>query len=60
MLKRENFTEEHIRNLQQSTHRNPILLERAGCRFDLLDAHLILLAYFLIEIMIINRDNIPE
>lgn len=38
MLKRENFTEEHIRNLQQSSRRDPILLERAVYAFGLLEA----------------------
>ena len=38
MLKRENFTEEHIRNLQQSSHRDPVLLERAVYAFGLLEA----------------------
>ena len=38
MLKRENFTEEHIRNLQQSSRRDPVLLERAVYAFGLLEA----------------------
>lgn len=38
MLKRENFTEEHIRNLQQISRRDPVLLERAVYAFGLLEA----------------------
>lgn len=38
ILKRENFTEEHIRNLQQSSRRDPVLLERAVYEFGLLEA----------------------
>ena len=38
MLKRENFTEEHIRNLQQNSRRDPVLLERAVYAFGLLEA----------------------
>lgn len=38
MLKRENFTEKHIRNLQQSSRRDPVLLERAVYAFGLLEA----------------------
>lgn len=38
ILKRENFTEEHIRNLQQSSHRDPVLLESAVYEFGLLEA----------------------
>lgn len=38
ILKRENFTEEHIRNLQQSSRRNPVLLESAVYEFGLLEA----------------------
>lgn len=38
MLKRENFSEEHIRSLQQASHRDPVLLERAVYAFGLLEA----------------------
>lgn len=38
MFKRDNFTEEHIRNLQQSSPRDLFLLERAVYAFDLLEA----------------------
>lgn len=38
MLKKENFTEEHIRNLQSASHRDPLLLERSVYAFGLLEA----------------------
>ncbi len=38
MLRQENFTEQHIRNLQQSSRRDPVLLERAVYAFGLLEA----------------------
>ena len=33
MLKKENFTEEHIRDLQSASHRDPLLLERSVYAF---------------------------
>lgn len=38
MLKKENFTEEHIRDLQSASHRDPLLLERSVYAFGLLEA----------------------
>lgn len=38
MLRQENFSENHIRELQMSSHRDPILLERAVYAFGLLEA----------------------
>ena len=38
MLKRENFSEEHIRNLQNISGRDPALLERTIYAFGLLEA----------------------
>ena len=38
MLTRENFTEEHIRQLQHSSKRDPILIERTVYAFGLLEA----------------------
>ena len=38
MLLQENFTEEHIRELQKNSHRDPVLLERAVYAFGLLEA----------------------
>lgn len=38
MLARENFTEEHIRQLQHSSKRDPILIERTVYAFGLLEA----------------------
>ena len=38
MLRKENFTKEHIRELQQTSHRDPVLLERAVYAFGLLEA----------------------
>jgi hypothetical protein len=38
MLLRENFTEDHIRELQRTSHRDPALLERAVYAFGLLEA----------------------
>lgn len=38
MLKKENFTEEHIRELQKASRRDPILLERTVYAFGLLEA----------------------
>lgn len=38
MLKKENFTEEHIRELQKTSKRDPILLERTVYAFGLLEA----------------------
>ena len=38
MLTRENFTEEHIRQLQYSSKRDPILIERTIYAFGLLEA----------------------
>ena len=38
MLLQENFAEEHIRELQKSSHRDPVLLERAVYAFGLLEA----------------------
>lgn len=38
MLKKENFTEAHIRALRQKSHRNPALLERTVFAFGLLEA----------------------
>lgn len=38
MLKKENFTEEHIRTLQRDSRRDPVLLERAVYAFGLLEA----------------------
>jgi hypothetical protein len=38
MLLQENFTEEHIRELQRTSHRDPVLLERAVYAFGLLEA----------------------
>lgn len=38
MLLQENFAEEHIRELQRSSHRDPVLLERAIYAFGLLEA----------------------
>ncbi|MBQ9663313.1 MAG: nucleotidyl transferase AbiEii/AbiGii toxin family protein [Oscillospiraceae bacterium] len=38
MLLRENFTEEHIRELQKTSRRDPILLERTVYAFGLLEA----------------------
>ncbi len=38
MLKQKNFTEEHIRKLQMTSHRDPALLERAVYAFGLLEA----------------------
>lgn len=38
MLTRENFTEEHIRQLQSSSKRDPILIERTVYAFGLLEA----------------------
>lgn len=38
MLSKENFNEEHIRNLQKNSKRDPLLLERAIYAFGLLEA----------------------
>ncbi len=38
MLKKENFSEEHIRKLQTDSHNDPVLLERAVYAFGLLEA----------------------
>ena len=38
MLLRETFTEKHIKELQKSSNRDPILLERAVFAFGLLEA----------------------
>ena len=38
MLTKDNFTEEHIRNLQNASHRDPSLLERSVYAFGLLEA----------------------
>ena len=38
MLLQENFGEEHIRELQGISHRDPVLLERAVYAFGLLEA----------------------
>ena len=38
MLLQENFAEEHIRELQRTSHRDPVLLERAVYAFGLLEA----------------------
>lgn len=38
MLLKENFTKEHIRELQETSHRDPVLLERAVYAFGLLEA----------------------
>lgn len=38
MLLRETFTEEHIRDLQKNSHRDPLLLERTIYAFGLLEA----------------------
>ncbi len=38
MLPKENFVEEHIRELQRTSHRDPVLLERAIYAFGLLEA----------------------
>ncbi len=38
MLKQENFAEEHIRELQKASRRDPVLLERAVYAFGLLEA----------------------
>lgn len=38
MLLQENFSEEHIRELQRTSHRDPVLLERAIYAFGLLEA----------------------
>ena len=38
MLKAENFSEEHIRELQRSSRRDPILIERNVYAFGLLEA----------------------
>lgn len=37
-MKKENFTEEHIRDLQSASHRDPLLLERSVYAFGLLEA----------------------
>lgn len=38
MLRQENFAEEHIRELQKNSKRDPVLLERAVYAFGLLEA----------------------
>ena len=38
MLLQENFAEEHIRELQRTSRRDPVLLERAVYAFGLLEA----------------------
>ena len=38
MIAKENFTEEHIRQLQKQSKRDPILLERTVYAFGLLEA----------------------
>ena len=38
MLTKDNFTEEHIRNLQSESRRDPLLLERCVYAFGLLEA----------------------
>lgn len=38
MIKRDNFTKEHIRSLQQQSHRDPALLERVVFAFGLLES----------------------
>ena len=38
MIAKENFTEEHIRQLQKQSKRDPILLERTVYVFGLLEA----------------------
>lgn len=38
MLRQENFSEEHIRELQRTSRRDPVLLERAVYAFGLLEA----------------------
>ena len=38
MLSKENFTEQHIRELQKMNRRDPILLERTVYAFGLLEA----------------------
>ncbi len=38
MLRQENFSEEHIRQLQRTSRRDPVLLERAVYAFGLLEA----------------------
>lgn len=38
MLRQDNFAEEHIRELQKNSHRDPVLLERAVYAFGLLEA----------------------
>lgn len=38
MITRDNFTEAHIRELQQTSHRDPVLLERTVYAFGLLEA----------------------
>jgi len=38
MLTKDNFTEEHIRELQSRSRRDPVLLERSVYAFGLLEA----------------------
>jgi len=38
MLRRDNFSEEHIREMQRISHRDPLLLERSVFAFGLLEA----------------------
>lgn len=38
MLRQENFSEEHIRELQRTSRRDPVLLERTVYAFGLLEA----------------------
>ena len=47
MLRQENFAEEHIRELQKNSKRDPVLLERAVYAFGLLEA--------LARVLIISR-----
>lgn len=54
MLLKENFNEEHIRELQKNSKRDPVLLERTEYAFGLLEA---LVWEFELFIFLISLNN---